>query len=95
MGLFGKKSKIEIVSTEGARVKVLGSDCDSCHKTYAAVSEAMQELGMKAEIEFITDLSQIVAYGVMTTPDLIVDDKVVFKGDLDQKKAIEILKKYL
>lgn len=95
MGLFGKKNKIEIVSTEGARVKVLGSDCDDCHRTYAAVLEAMKQFDMKAEIEFVTDLAQIVAYGVMTTPALIVDDKVVFKGDLDQKKALETLKQYL
>lgn len=93
MGLFGKKKNEAIESVKGARVKVLGSDCDNCHSTAIAVKEALAELGENTDIEFVEDLADIVAYGVMTTPSIVIDDKVVSKGDtLNKKEALKLLK---
>ncbi len=62
---------------EGARVKVLGSGCAKCNALEAAAKEALQRLGMDTAVEHVTDFSKIAAYGVMTTPALVVDGKVV------------------
>lgn len=54
-------------------IKVLGSGCAKCHALETATKEALKELGMDTSIEHVTDFSQIAAYGVMTTPALVVD----------------------
>jgi len=94
MGLFSKNKKDNnIESIKGARVKVLGSSCENCHATAIAVKAALEELGECSDIEFVEDLAEIVAYGVMTTPSIVIDDKVVSKGEtLNKKEAIKLLK---
>ena len=58
-------------------VKVLGCGCAKCHALADAVHTALSELGMDTTIDLVTDFAQIAAYGVMTTPALVVDGKVV------------------
>ena len=72
-------------------VKVLGSGCAKCNALEAAAREALSELGMDAFIDHVTDFTQIAAYGVMTTPALVVDGKVVSYGKAlkkDEAKAL-------
>lgn len=64
----------------GARVKILGSGCAKCNKLEANTKAAMETLGLVPEIEHITDFLQIASYGVMTTPALVIDEKVVSLG---------------
>ena len=64
-------------SKSGVGVKVLGSGCVKCKTLENATREALAELGMDTTIDHVTDFSQIAAYGVMTTPALVVDGKVV------------------
>lgn len=74
-----------------AGIKVLGSGCTKCNALEKAVREALMELGMNVSIEHVTDFTQIAAYGVMTTPALVVDGKVVSYGKVlrkDEAKAI-------
>ncbi len=74
-----------------ARVKVLGSGCAKCNALEDAVRAALTELGMDTFIDHVTDFAQIAAYGVMTTPALVVDGKVVSCGKVlgkDEAKAI-------
>lgn len=93
MGLFGKRD-IEEAKSEGASVKVLGSGCDKCNKLEAAAREALEQLGMDTTIEHVTDFAQIAAYGVMSTPALVVDGKVVSFGKvLDTDEVVKILQK--
>ena len=69
-----------------AGVKVLGSGCAKCHALEDATRAALAELHMET-----TDFSQIATYGVMTTPALVVDDKVVSYGKVlkkDEAKAL-------
>lgn len=80
--------------TKGDSVKVLGSGCAKCNQLEANVKTALEQLGMETAIEHVTDFSQIAAYGVMTTPALVVDNKVVSYGKvLKVEEAVKILQK--
>jgi len=57
-------------------IKVLGSGCDKCKKLESNVKEAIQSLGIEASEEKIEDFKQIMAFGVMQTPALVIDEKV-------------------
>ncbi len=84
----------EIAKKEGASVKVLGSGCAKCNQLEAATKEALGKLGMDDIIDHVTDFSQIAAYGVMTTPALVVDGKVVSYGKvLKTEEVVKILQK--
>lgn len=73
-----------------AGVKVLGSGCAKCNALEEAARAALEELGMDTAIDHVTDFAQIAAYGVMSTPALVVDGKVVSYGKAlskDEAKA--------
>lgn len=75
-------------------VKIVGGGCDKCNQLEKATISALSELGMDTTIEHVRDFEKIAAYGVMTTPALVVDDKVVSYGKVLKKdEVIEILKK--
>lgn len=72
-------------------IKVLGSGCAKCNALELAARSALEELGMDTVIDHVTDFSQIAAYGVMSTPALVVDGKVVSYGKVlskDEAKAL-------
>ena len=78
----------------GEVVKVLGSGCAKCNELEANVKTALGQLGMDTAIEHVTDFNVIAAYGVMTTPALVVDEKVVSYGKvLKVEEAVKLLKK--
>ncbi len=80
--------------TKGEAVKVLGSGCAKCNQLEANVKKALEQLGMDTAIEHVTDFSQIAAYGVMTTPALVVGGKVVSYGKvLKVEEAVKLLEK--
>lgn len=86
--------KARAAKVEGASVKILGSGCVKCNQLEAATHEALAQLGMEDAIEHVTDFTQIAAFGVMTTPALVVDDKVVSYGKvLKAGEVMELLKK--
>ena len=75
-------------------IKVLGSGCEKCNALEKATKEALEELGVNVPIDHVTDFAKIAAYGVMTTPALVVDEKVVSYGKVLKKQAvIDLLKK--
>ncbi|MCK5763565.1 MAG: TM0996/MTH895 family glutaredoxin-like protein, partial [Clostridiales bacterium] len=57
-------------------IKILGSGCSNCKKLYENTKEAVNELGIDATVEKVEDFKEIMAYGVMKTPALVVDDKI-------------------
>ncbi|NLI22792.1 MAG: thioredoxin family protein [Clostridiales bacterium] len=78
----------------GASVKVLGSGCAKCNALEAATKAALAQLGMDTAIDHVTDFSQIAAYGVMSTPALVVDGKVVAYGKvLKPEEIVKLLQK--
>lgn len=72
-------------------VKVLGSGCAKCDALEDAVRAALTELGMGTSIDHVTDFAQIAAYGVMATPALVVDGKVVSYGKVLKKDEASAL----
>lgn len=87
-------AKSDTAKSAGAGVKVLGSGCAKCNQLEAATKAALQQLGMDEAIDHVTDFSQIATYGVMTTPALVVDGKVVSYGKvLKVDEVIKILQK--
>jgi small redox-active disulfide protein 2 len=61
-------------------IKVLGPGCTNCKNLERATREAVAELGLDATIEKVEDYPTIAAYGVMSTPALVVDEEVVVSG---------------
>ena len=61
-------------------VKILGSGCANCQRLTNLTEQALSELGVEAQVEKVTDYAAIAAYGVMSTPALVVDEQVVMAG---------------
>ena len=75
-------------------IKILGAGCPKCKKLEETARQAIAELGMEASLEKVTDLNKIMDYGVMMTPALVIDEKVVSAGKLLSISDIkEIIKK--
>lgn len=74
-------------------IKVLGSGCNNCKKLLENVQAAVAELKLDATIEYVTDFAKIAASGLMRTPGLIVDNKIVSAGRvLSKSEVIGLLK---
>ncbi len=80
------------VKSGNASVKILGSGCAKCNALEAATKKALEQLGMDATIDHVTDFTEIAAFGVMSTPALVVDGKVVSYGKgLKTEEVVKIL----
>ncbi len=88
-----KKAAVQAsANTEAeASVKVLGSGCALCDQLEAATVAALGELGMDTSIEHVRDFAVIASYGVMTTPALVVDGKVLSYGKVLKKDEVKKL----
>ncbi len=75
-------------------VKVLGPGCAKCNKLYDETKKAIEDTGVSANLEKVVDLEEIVSYGVMMTPALVIDGEVKVSGKVPPAKRIaEFLKK--
>ena len=73
------------------KIQILGTGCAKCNALTMATEKAAQTLGLQYELEKVTDLKQIMAFGVMTTPALVVNGQVKVSGkvpSLDELKSI-------
>jgi len=71
-------------------IKVLGSGCRNCEITANAIALAAKEAGVSIELEKVTEIAEILSYGVMSTPGVVVDGKLVHAGSVpgpDQVRA--------
>lgn len=71
-------------------MKVLGTGCKSCHAQYENAKQAVADMGLNIEVEYVTNMEQIVAYGVMSMPALVVNEKVAAYGKV--LKSADIIK---
>lgn len=108
MALFGLGKKLEAIEKECgcgcdckispssetiSDIKILGGGCAKCNQLEKATKEALSSLGMSTDVEHITDYTDIAAYGVMSTPALVIDNKVVSTGIvLKVEEVVKILK---
>ena len=72
-------------------IKILGTGCAKCEKLANNVKQAADNLGLDYTMEKVTDINQIMSFGVMTTPGLVVDGKVVLTGKAPGPSEIEAL----
>jgi small redox-active disulfide protein 2 len=72
------------------KIEILGSGCANCKKLESNAREAVEKLGIEAEVVKVTEIEKIVSYGVMSTPALVVDGKVKSIGKL---LSVEEIKK--
>jgi len=74
------------------KLQILGTGCAKCKALTTATEQAAQTLGLQYELEKVTDLNQIMSFGVMMTPALVVDGKVKVSGKVP---SVDDIKKLL
>lgn len=72
-------------------IKVLGSGCKNCHTLLENTRRAVKNLGLDADVEYVTDMEKVTAYGVMSMPALAVNDIVVSAGRVLKAGDVEKL----
>ena len=72
-------------------VKVLGSGCKSCHTLLVNTNEALKAMAVPFEADYVTDMAAVASYGVMSTPALVVNEKVVSMGKVYSAAEVEKL----
>jgi small redox-active disulfide protein 2 len=72
-------------------IKVLGSGCKNCKKLLENVTISVKELNVKAEIEYITDMMEIAGYGLLRTPGLIINEKIVSYGKVPNVEEVKVM----
>ncbi len=70
-------------------IKVLGSGCANCNTTLKLIEEIAQARGAAVKLEKVEDMAAILGYGVMSTPGVVIDGKVVHAGGVPDRKKIE------
>ncbi len=70
-------------------IKILGSGCSKCSKLETHVKTALNELGKTADIQKITDFAEIAQYNAMKTPALVIDEKLVSFGKVNEVAEIK------
>ena len=76
------------------QIKVMGTGCRKCKALLAATEEAVKSSGVQAEIEYVTDMIKIAETGLMSTPGLVIDDKIVSSGKVLEAQAVaELIEK--
>lgn len=71
-------------------VKVLGSGCKKCEKTADIISDVAVKQGLEIEVIKETDAATIMAYGVMSTPAVVIDEKLVHSGSVPAEDQIKL-----
>jgi small redox-active disulfide protein 2 len=70
-------------------IKVLGSGCANCNATLKLIAETASKAGVEVDLEKIEDIGDIMSYGVMSTPGVVIDGTVVHAGGVPDRKTVE------
>ena len=73
-------------------IKIFGPGCQRCEQTEKNAADALKELGMEANVVHVRDLKEIISHGIMMTPGLAIDEKVVCTGRIP---SVEEIKKWI
>ncbi len=69
-------------------IKVLGTGCTKCKKTYDLVKEVVQEVGIEANVVKVEEVPEFIKYQVMTTPGIVIDEKVMHSGSIPSRELV-------
>ena len=70
------------------RIKILGTGCPNCKKLEEETKKAVQNLGIEAEFEKVTDYQKIMEYDILSTPGLVINDQVVSSGKIPAQSEL-------
>jgi small redox-active disulfide protein 2 len=70
------------------QIKVLGSGCKNCVNTASLIEKKAAELGVEVSVSKVTEMADIMGYGVMSTPGVVIDEKVVHAGGMPSSEQI-------
>ena len=70
-------------------IKVLGTGCANCTSTLNLIEEAAKVKGVDVKLEKVEDIVIIMSYGVMSTPGVVIDEKVVHAGGVPDRKTVD------
>ncbi len=75
-------------------IKVLGTGCSNCNTLVKLVKTTVEEMGVDATVEKVEDIQKIMGYGIMRTPGLVINEKVVISGRIPSaKELVELIEK--
>jgi small redox-active disulfide protein 2 len=74
------------------KIQVLGSGCATCKNLYELTQTAVKELDIEAEVEYVTDVEEIIKLGVMQSPVLTIDGKIAMLGSGNLEKVKSVIK---
>ena len=72
-------------------IKILGTGCAKCRRTETIVREVVEEMGIDASVEKVDDIVKIMSYDILSTPAVVVDEKVEIRGRVPKKVEIREL----
>jgi len=70
-------------------IKVLGTGCANCKNTQKLIESVAAAKGIEVNVEKVEELSEIMGYGVMSTPGVVIDEKVVHAGGIPEQSVVE------
>ena len=70
------------------KIKILGTGCPNCKRTIAIVQDVIKEYNINAEVEKVEDIMEIMNYDVMSTPAVVVDEKIKIRGKVPSKTEV-------
>jgi len=70
-------------------IKVLGTGCPKCKQLEKAVRDSIEDLAIEANVSKVEDIMKIMAYGIMHTPGLVINEKVVLSGRLPSSNELK------
>ena len=71
------------------KIQILGTGCPKCKQLTANAEQAARELGIEVELEKVTDINEIMKFGVMVTPNIVIDGKVKASGKVSRPEEIK------
>ncbi len=70
-------------------MKILGTGCANCKATQRVIEDVLRAKGVQAQVEKVEDIASIMKYGVMSTPGVVIDGKVVHAGGIPARAQVE------